>query len=460
MSDLNFDLVVIGAGPGGYVAARRASELGMRVVCIDKSHVGGTCLNVGCIPSKALLESSEIYARAKKGFSLHGIIVGEVDLDLSVMMERKEKIVSDMANGINGFFDQHDITFLTGLAKLLSEKEVEVDGADGTVVVTGKKILIATGSIPAELPNIPFDRNFVVSSTEALEFNTVPERLVVIGAGAIGLEMGSVWSRLGSEVQIIEYTDQILPGTDKEMASQLQRVLSRQGLMFNLNTGAKSAIVNENIVKLELESDGELKQIECDRVLIAVGRRPYTADLGIADIGIELDDRGHIKTDVDGRTSLDGVWAIGDVVTGPMLAHKAEAEGVAVVERMSGLAGRVNYDAIPWVVYTHPELASVGLTQEMAEKEGYQISLGKIHYRANARAHCMDETDGLVKVIANAETDRLLGVHILGAHASSMIAESVLALEFSASAEDLARTIHAHPALSEIVKEAAWEAST
>ena len=460
MSDLNFDLIVIGAGPGGYVAARRASELGMRVVCIDKNHVGGTCLNVGCIPSKALLESSEIYARAKKGFSLHGIIGGEVDLDLSVMMERKEKIVSDMANGINGLFDQHDITFLTGLAKLLSEKEVEVDGADGTVVVTGKKILIATGSIPAELPNIPFDRNFVVSSTEALEFNTVPERLVVIGAAAIGLEMGSVWSRLGSEVQIIEYTDQILPGTDKEMAGQLQRVLSRQGLMFNLNTGAKSAIVNENIVKLELESDGELKQIECDRVLIAVGRRPYTADLGIADIGIELDDRGHIKTDVDGRTSLDGVWAIGDVVTGPMLAHKAEAEGVAVVERMSGLAGRVNYDAIPWVVYTHPELASVGLTQEMAEKEGYQITVGKIHYRANARAHCMDETDGLVKVIANAETDRLLGVHILGAHASSMIAESVLALEFSASAEDLARTIHAHPALSEIVKEAAWEAST
>ena len=460
MSDLNFDLIVIGAGPGGYVAARRASELGMRVVCIDKNHVGGTCLNVGCIPSKALLESSEIYARAKKGFGLHGIIGGEVDLDLSVMMERKEKIVSDMANGINGLFDQHDITFLTGLAKLLSEKEVEVDGADGTVVVTGKKILIATGSIPAELPNIPFDRNFVVSSTEALEFNTVPERLVVIGAGAIGLEMGSVWSRLGSEVQIIEYTDQILPGTDKEMAGQLQRVLSRQGLMFNLNTGAKSAIVNENIVKLELESDGELKQIECDRVLIAVGRRPYTADLGIADIGIELDDRGHINTDVDGRTSLDGVWAIGDVVTGPMLAHKAEAEGVAVVERMSGLAGRVNYDAIPWVVYTHPELASVGLTQEMAEKEGYQTSLGKIHYRANARAHCMDETDGLVKVIANAETDRLLGVHILGAHASSMIAESVLALEFSASAEDLARTIHAHPALSEIVKEAAWEDST
>ena len=460
MSDLNFDLIVIGAGPGGYVAARRASELGMRVVCIDKNHVGGTCLNVGCIPSKALLESSEIYARDKKGFSLHGIIGGEVDLDLSVMMERKEKIVSDMANGINGLFDQHDITFLTGLAKLLSEKEVEVDGADGTVVVTGKKILIATGSIPAELPNIPFDRNFVVSSTEALEFNTVPERLVVIGAGAIGLEMGSVWSRLGSEVQIIEYTDQILPGTDKEMAGQLQRVLSRQGLMFNLNTGAKSAIVNENIVKLELESDGELKQIECDRVLIAVGRRPYTADLGIADIGIELDDRGHINTDVDGRTSLDGVWAIGDVVTGPMLAHKAEAEGVAVVERMSGLAGRVNYDAIPWVVYTHPELASVGLTQEMAEKEGYQTSLGKIHYRANARAHCMDETDGLVKVIANAETDRLLGVHILGAHASSMIAESVLALEFSASAEDLARTIHAPPALSEIVKEAAWEDST
>ena len=459
MSDSNFDLVIVGAGPGGYVAAKRASELGMGVACIDKHYLGGTCLNVGCIPSKALLESSEIYSSANAGFDAHGIGLGEVDLDLSVMMNRKEKIVSDMTNGIKGLFERHGVTSITGTAKLLSGNELQVDSAEGTSVVTANQILIATGSVPVELPNIPFDGNFVISSTEALKLDSVPERLAVIGAGAIGLEMGSVWSRLGAEVKIIEYTNQIVPGMDKEMASQLQRVLSRQGMNFELNTGAKSVVIDENGVKLELEENSESKYVECDRVLVAVGRRPYTAGLGIVDLGVKLDDRGYVVTDSHGRTSLDGVWAIGDVVTGPMLAHKAEAEGIAVVERMAGLAGRVNYDAIPGVVYTHPELASVGLTEETAKSEGHRVSIGKIHYRANARAHCMEETDGLVKVIANAETDRLLGIHILGAHASSMIAESVLALEFSASAEDLARTIHAHPALSEIVKEAAWEAS-
>jgi dihydrolipoamide dehydrogenase len=431
----------------------------MGVACIDKHYLGGTCLNVGCIPSKALLESSEIYSSANAGFDAHGIGLGEVDLDLSVMMNRKEKIVSDMTNGIKGLFERHGVTSITGTAKLLSGNELQVDSAEGTSVVTANQILIATGSVPVELPNIPFDGNFVISSTEALKLDSVPERLAVIGAGAIGLEMGSVWSRLGAEVKIIEYTNQIVPGMDKEMASQLQRVLSRQGMNFELNTGAKSVVIDENGVKLELEENSESKYVECDRVLVAVGRRPYTAGLGIVDLGVKLDDRGYVVTDSHGRTSLDGVWAIGDVVTGPMLAHKAEAEGIAVVERMAGLAGRVNYDAIPGVVYTHPELASVGLTEETAKSEGHRVSIGKIHYRANARAHCMEETDGLVKVIANAETDRLLGIHILGAHASSMIAESVLALEFSASAEDLARTIHAHPALSEIVKEAAWEAS-
>tara|TARA_B100001250_G_scaffold411278_1_gene439576 strand:- start:4690 stop:6072 length:1383 start_codon:yes stop_codon:yes gene_type:complete len=460
VSDPNFDLVIVGAGPGGYVAAKRASELGMEVACIDKHYLGGTCLNVGCIPSKALLESSEIYFRANTGFDAHGIGLGEVDLDLSVMMNRKEKIVSDMTNGIKGLFERHGITSITGTAKLLSGNELQIDSAEGTSVVTAKQILIATGSVPVELPNIPFDGNFVISSTEALKLDSVPERLVVIGAGAIGLEMGSVWSRLGADVKIVEYTDQIVPGMDKEMASQLQRVLSRQGMNFELNTEAKSVEIDENGVKLELVANSESKHVECDCVLVAVGRRPYTAGLGITDLGVELDDRGYVETDTHGRTSLDGVWAIGDVVTGPMLAHKAEAEGVAAVERMAGLAGRVNYDAIPGVVYTHPELASVGLTEETAKSEGHRVSIGKIHYRANARAHCMEETDGLVKVIANAETDRLLGIHILGAHASSMIAESVLALEFSASAEDLARTIHAHPALSEIVKEAAWEASS
>ncbi len=460
MSDLNFDLVIIGAGPGGYMAAKRASELGMGVACVDKHYLGGTCLNVGCIPSKALLESSEIYSHAKAGLDAHGIKIGEVDLDLPVMMKRKEKIVSDMTNGIKGLFDQHGIQFIMGTAKLLSENELHISGAEGLNVVTASQILIATGSVPVGLPNIPFDNNFVISSTEALKLESIPKRLAVIGAGAIGLEMGSVWSRLGADVQVIEYSNQILPGMDKEMAGQLQRVLSRQGMKFELNTGAKSVLIEDNVVELELEANGESKYFECDKVLVAVGRRPNTTGLGIEDLGVELDDKGCIITDSAGRTSIDGLWAIGDVVTGPMLAHKAEAEGVAAVERMVGRAGRVNYDAIPGVVYTHPELASVGLTEEMAKREGHRISIGKIHYRANARAHCMEQTDGLVKVIANAESDRLLGVHILGAHASSMIAESVLALEFSASAEDLARTIHAHPTLSEIVKEAAWEASS
>jgi len=459
VSENTFDLIIIGAGPGGYVAAARASELGLKVACIDKNYLGGTCLNVGCIPSKALLESSELYYKAKKGLEQHGITLGEVEFDLSAMMRRKEKIVNTMTKGIAALFKGHKVASFTGRGCLLGGGQVEVDGADKKQVLTAKNVLLATGSAPVSLPGLPFDGERVISSTEALELKQVPERMIVIGAGAIGLEMGSVWSRLGAEVLVVEFMDQILPGMDREMAEQLQRLLKRQGLSFKLETRAKGMEVKEGKVQLTV-AVGEEEGVElCDVVLVAVGRRPVTQGLGLEQAGVELDERGFVQIDEHGRTSAEGVWAIGDLVAGPMLAHKAEAEGVAAVERMVGKAGQVNRDAIPGVVYTHPELAGVGLNEEAAKEQGYEVSVGKYQFRANARAHCMDEIDGFVKVVADAKTDRLLGLFILGAQASNLIAEGVLAMEFSASAEDIARTIHAHPALSEVVKEAAWAAS-
>lgn len=455
MSDTSFDLVVIGAGPGGYVAAAKASELGMSVACIDKNYLGGTCLNVGCIPSKALLESSELYYRAKKGLVQHGVAIGEVGLDLAAMMARKEKIVDTMTKGIEALFKAHKVASFSGVGRLLGDGKVEVDGADGKSVLTAKNVLLATGSSPVQLPALPFDGARIISSTEALALKEVPKRMVVIGAGAIGLEMGSVWSRLGAEVLVVEFMEQILPGMDRELADQLQRLLKRQGMDFKLKTSAQSFSLKKGRVELVLAADGKEHTETCDVVLVAVGRRPVTQGLGLEAAGVEVDERGRIKIDAHGRTSAAGVWAIGDLVPGPMLAHKAEAEGIAAVERMAGKAGQVNYDAIPGVVYTHPELATVGLSEEQAKEQGHEVAVGKYQFRANARAHCMDEIDGLVKVVADAKTDRLLGMHILGAQASNLIAEGVLALEFSASTEDIARTVHAHPALSEVVKEAA-----
>ena len=459
MSDLSFDLVIIGAGPGGYVAAAKAAELGMKVACVDKSYLGGTCLNVGCIPSKALLESSELYYKAKKGLDRHGIGLGEVAFDLGAMMGRKEKIVQTMVKGIKGLLEGHDVSYFVGTGTVVEAGKVAVAGADGEQVLAAKHILLATGSAPAELPNLRFDGERVISSTEALALQEVPERLVVVGGGAIGLEMGSVWARLGSEVLVVELMDQILPGMDREMAAQLGRLLKRQGVECRLGASAQVMQVKDGKVKLTV-AVGDKESVEsCDRVLVAVGRRPYSAGLGLADVGVEVNERGQVVVDEHFHSNVEGIWAIGDLIQGPMLAHTAEVEGVAAVERMAGCAGQVNYDAMPAVVYTHPELASVGLSEEAAAAAGRELAIGKYQFRANARAHCMDEIDGLVKIVADVETDELLGMHILGPQASHLIAEGVLALEFGASAEDVARTVHAHPGLSEVVKEAAWAVS-
>ena len=454
MSD-SFDLIIIGAGPAGYVAAARAAELGMKVACVEKNALGGTCLNVGCIPSKALLESSELYARANKGLENHGIGLGEVSFDLGPMMARKEKIVGTMSQGIAALFRGRKVEHIEGTARIAAPGRVEVKSGEGLRELTAEKILIATGSAPVELKSLPFDGEQIISSTQALSLLDLPERMVVIGAGAIGLEMGSVWSRLGSEVLVVEYMDQILPGMDLEMTTQLQRLLKRQGLDFRLGASAKSVEIKDGRVKLTVVAGEEESVEECDRVLVAVGRRPCIEGLGVEEVGIELDGRGRIAVDGNFCTSVPGVYAVGDVIAGPMLAHKAEEEGVAAVEKMAGKAGQVNYDVIPGVVYTHPELASVGLTEEAARERDGRVKVGKYQFRANARAHCMDEIDGLVKIISDAETDRLLGMHILGAQASHLIAEGVVAMEFAASAEDLARTVHAHPALSEVIREAA-----
>jgi dihydrolipoamide dehydrogenase len=456
VSDRSFDLIVIGAGPGGYMAAVRAARLGMKVACIDKSYLGGTCLNVGCIPSKALLESSELYYRSRKGLAHHGIELGKVALDLGAMMQRKDQIVQTMKRGIEGLFKGHQVEFLAGAARLVPGGKVQVQGKDGEQTLSAKNVLLATGSAPAALEELPFDGQRVISSTEALSLEKVPARMVVIGGGAIGLEMGSVWSRLGSQVLVVEFMDQLLPGMDRELAGQLQRLLQRQGMECKVKARARAAQIKGGRVQLKIAQGDQESIEECDCVLVAVGRRPCSEGLGLAEVGVETDERGRVVVNEGFQTSVQGVWAIGDLIQGPMLAHKAEAEGVAAVERMAGLAGQVNYQAIPSVVYTHPELASVGLSEEAARGKGHPVKIGKYLFRANARAHCMDQTDGLVKIVSHQQTDRLLGVHVLGAQASHLIAEGVLALEFSASAEDLARTVHAHPALSEVVKEAAW----
>ena len=453
MSNSAFDLVIVGAGPGGYVAAAKAADLGMKVACIDKSYLGGTCLNVGCIPSKALLESSELFYRAKKGLMHHGIGLGEVELDLDAMMGRKDKIVSTMTKGIGGLFKAHGVTYFNGMGKVEAPGKVSVDGKQ---VLEAQNILLATGSAAVELPHLPFDGERIVSSTEALALEKVPRRLVVVGGGAVGLEMGSLWARLGTEVLVVEFTEQILPGMDGEMAGHLGRLLKRQGVEYRTGASAQEAEVDSDTVKLTVQRGDEEVVEECDLVLVAVGRRPYSQGLGLEDVGVQTNERGQVVVDEYWRTTVDGIWAIGDLIPGPMLAHKAEVEGVAAVERMAGKSGLVNYGTIPAVVYTHPELASAGLSEEGAKDAGHEVAVGKYQFRANARAHSMDDIDGLVKIVADADTDELLGIHILGVQASHLIAEGVLALEFRASAEDVARTVHAHPSLSEVIKEAAW----
>jgi len=454
MTETRYDLVVIGAGPGGYQAAIRAAQLGMKVACIEKdSTLGGTCLNIGCIPSKALLESSHRYSMVSHGLDAHGIRVAEASFDLTAMMARKTSIVGGLTKGIEGLFKKHKIEWLRGTATIVKTGEVRIAG-DMPQTIRAERILIATGSVPVELPSLKFDGERIISSTEALALAEVPGRMIVVGAGAIGLEMGSVWARLGCEVTVVELTDQIVPGADKEAARALERALTAQGLKIKLQTTVERAEVGKRGVTVTLAGKAA-GTVECDVVLVAVGRRAYTGSLGVKEAGIETDERGRIRVHGHYETNVPGIHAIGDVIVGPMLAHKAEEEGVAAVERMAGVAGHVNYDAIPAVVYTHPELASVGLSEEAAKAAGHTIRVGKFPFKANARARCNGETDGLAKIVADAASDRVLGIHIVGAGASELIAEAAIAMEYVATSEDIARSVHAHPTLAEALKEAA-----
>jgi dihydrolipoamide dehydrogenase len=452
-----FDLAVIGAGPGGYVCAIRAAQLGLKTALIEKRHaLGGTCLNVGCIPSKALLESSELYEAAQKHSAEHGIVVSEIKLDLEAMMARKGGIVKELTDGVALLMKKNKITVMNGRGTVTAPGKITVTGDSGDSGIEAKNICLATGSDAIELPFLPFDGETVVSSTEALDFSTVPKRLVVIGAGAVGLELGSVWRRLGSEVTVIEMLPTITPFADKAMAKSLQRSLTDQGMEFRLESKVTAGKVHKKSVKLMVENaKGETEEISADKVLVAVGRRPLSEGAGLDSIGVELDEQGRVVVDDRLRTNVDGVFAIGDLVRGPMLAHKAEDEGVAVAEQLAGMPGHVNYEVIPNVVYTEPELAMVGRTEAELKEAGVAFAAGRFMFRANGRAKSLGQQDGMVKILADKETDQILGVHMVGPRVSEVIAEAAVAMEFQASAEDLARTCHAHPTLTEVVKEAA-----
>jgi len=453
MPEKTFDLIVIGGGPGGYVAAIRAAQLGLSTACVDENEqLGGTCLRVGCIPSKALLESSEKLHEARHALAVHGVQVGDVSFSLAVMMERKRKIVEQLSGGVKQLFKSNGVTRLQGRGKLIGPGQVQVDGPEATQEISATRILLATGSAPAPLAGVELDGDRIGASAEALRYDEVPRRLVVIGAGYIGLEMGSVWNRLGSEVIVLEALDRILPGMDAELARLAHRIFEKQGLRFHLGARVKSARVDGQTCRVEVEG-GE--PIECDRVLLAIGRVPVTKKLGLEDAGVETDDRGHIVVDDAFRTTAADVYAIGDCIRGPKLAHKASHEGLACVENIVGGRGHVNYDAIPGVVYTHPEIASVGKTEEQLKDAGVTYNKGMFPFAASGRAMSLGDTEGRVKVLADKETDRLLGVHILGPRAGDLIAEAGAAIEFGASAEDLGHVCHAHPTLAESLGEAA-----
>ena len=454
-----FDLIVIGAGPGGYVAAIRAAQLGMKVACVEKSRtLGGTCLNVGCIPSKAMLDSSELFHLAKERFKKHGIQVQGLSLDLAAMLARKNEVVKGLTDGVRYLFRKNKIEPVFGTARVSSPTSVHVELSEGgSVELQTRQILLATGSEPSGLPFLPFDGRAIVDSTGALSFDRVPEHLVVIGAGYIGLELGSVWSRLGAKVTVLEFLPRIVPLIDQELGTMLHKSLARQGLEFHLETKVTGATVEGDRVTVRAQKkDGTEATFACDRVLVAVGRRPYTQGLGLAEAGVSVDPKtGKVPVDAHFRTNVPTISAIGDLIEGPMLAHKAEDEGIACAEILAGKPGHVNYHTIPSVIYTWPELASVGHTEEAAKQLGLNYRVGKFPFQANGRAKAMDETEGLVKIMADAVTDRVIGVHIFGPRASEMIAEAVAVMEFAGSAEDIARTCHAHPTLSEATREAA-----
>jgi dihydrolipoamide dehydrogenase len=459
----SFDLVVIGGGPGGYVAALRAAQLGLRTACIDKRGAyGGTCLHVGCIPSKALLHSSEHFAEASHAFADHGIGFEKLTLDLERMMARKREKVEELVKGIAFLLKKNRVEAVAGTARIAAARRVEVELADGgTRTLETQRILVATGSDVAPLRGVEIDEKRIVSSTGALSLERVPAKLVVVGAGAIGLELGSVWSRLGADVTVVEYLDRILPGMDAEIAKHTQRVLKKQGLDFQLGREVRGAETSDNGVRLAVANRKNEREetLEADVALVAIGRRPYTEGLGLEALGVERDDRGFIGVNERFETNVPGIFAVGDCVPGPMLAHKAEEEGVAAVEGMAGQHVHIDHGRVPGVVYTWPEVAGVGETEEAARGRGVDVALGKFSFSANARAKITGDTQGLVKIVADASSDRVLGVHIVGPLAGDLIAEAVLALEFGASSEDIARTCHAHPATGEAVKEAALAVS-
>lgn len=454
-----FDVIVIGTGPGGYVCAIRAAQLGLNVAVVEKRAThGGTCLNVGCIPSKALLHTSELFEEAGHAFPAFGIKTPKPELDLATMMVHKQKTIDANVQGVAYLLKKNKISPYFGNGKIVAPGKVEVTGEDGKqLIIEGKSIIIATGSDVAQLPGIDIDEKQVVSSTGALELTQVPKRMIVIGAGVIGLELGSVWRRLGSDVVVVEFLDRILPGMDGETAKQFERMLKKQGIDFKLSTKVTAVEKSASGLKAVVEpaAGGEKSEIAADVILVAIGRVPYTDGLGLETVGVALDDKGRIETDKNFKTSVDGVYAIGDVIAGPMLAHKAEDEGVAVAEHLAGLSAHVNYNVIPGVVYTMPEVAAVGQTEEELKDAGIAYTAGKFPFTANGRAKAMGRSDGFVKILADAKTDRVLGAHMVGAGVGEMIHEVAVLMEFGGSAEDLARTCHAHPTLSEAVKEAA-----
>ena len=471
-----FDLIVIGAGPGGYVAAIRASQLGMKVAVVEKrATLGGVCLNEGCIPSKALLDSSEHFALARDKFALHGIEIDPPRLNLAAMLARKDDVVKKLTDGVAYLFKKHKITLFTGKASLkgpdaegmqqvaveqifqLSFPNGDQQPVEAPQLLRAAKVLLATGSEPIPLPTIPFDGELVVSAREALSFEQVPDHLVVAGGGYIGLELGSVWRRLGARVTVMEALPGIVPSSDRQVADYLQRTLKKQGIEFRLNTRVTGLRRLGNKAMIQYSSGGESSEVDCDRLLVAIGRRPLIAGLGVEDVGIQVDQSGRISVDDEYQTTCPGIYAIGDLIPGPMLAHRASEEGVVCAERMHGKAAAVNYDCLPGVVYTWPEGASVGKTEDQLKEAAVPYKAGKFNFMGNGRARAMDETEGFVKVLAHAETDRLLGVHIVGPRASDMIAEAVTAMSLAGTARDLGAQFHAHPTLSEALKEAALD---
>ncbi len=452
-----FQAVVIGGGPGGYVCAIRLSQLGLKTACIEsRGSLGGTCLNVGCIPSKSLLNLSEEFHKVK-GLANKGIEVGDVKLNLDKMMKSKDKAVTVLTKGVEFLFKKNKVTYFKGYGSFKSLNEILIkDNDNKETIIKSEKTIIATGSVATSLPGIEIDEQKIISSTGALKLEKVPNKMVVVGGGYIGLEMGSVWSRLGSEVQVVEFLDYITPGMDKEISSEFMKILKKQGIKFNMQNKVETIKKNKSgVVVSTVDKEGNKNNFDCDVVLISVGRKANTEGLNLETIGVELDDRKRVKTDKSFKTNLENIYAIGDVISGPMLAHKAEDEGIAVAENIAGQSGHVNYDTIPGVIYTTPEVAAIGKTEEQLKNANMKYKVGKFSFMANSRAKAIDDAEGFVKILADEKTDKVLGAHIIGPHAGELIAEIGVAMEFGASSEDIARTCHAHPTFSEAVKEAA-----